>query len=34
MGLVIYAVLGLLLEGIVRLIEWRALPWRRDFVSV
>ena len=34
MGLVIYAVLGLILEGIVRFIEWRALPWRRDFVSV
>jgi len=34
MGLVIYALLGLILEGIVRFIEWRALPWRREFVSV
>jgi sulfonate transport system permease protein len=33
MGLVIYALLGLIMEGIVRLIEWRTLPWRRDFVS-
>jgi sulfonate transport system permease protein len=33
MGLVIYALLGLILEGIVRFIEWRALPWRREFVS-
>jgi sulfonate transport system permease protein len=33
MGLVIYALLGLLMEGLVRLIEWRTLPWRRDFVS-
>jgi sulfonate transport system permease protein len=34
MGLVIYAILGLLMEGLVRLIEWRALPWRREFVEV
>ena len=27
------ALLGLLMEGLVRLIEWRALPWRREFVS-
>jgi sulfonate transport system permease protein len=33
MGLVIYASLGLLMEGLVRLIEWRALPWRREFVE-
>ena len=33
MGLVLYALLGLLLEGIVRVLEWRLLPWRRDFVS-
>lgn len=32
MGLVIYALLGLLMEGLVRLIEWRTLPWRREFV--
>jgi sulfonate transport system permease protein len=33
MGLVIYALLGLLMEGLVRLIEWRTLPWRREFTS-
>jgi sulfonate transport system permease protein len=33
MGLVIYALLGLILEGLVRLIEWRLLPWRKEFVS-
>jgi sulfonate transport system permease protein len=33
LGLVIYALLGLLMEGIVRLIEWRTLSWRREFVS-
>lgn len=33
MGLVLYAMLGLLLEGLVRLLEWRLLPWRREFVS-
>jgi sulfonate transport system permease protein len=33
MGLVIYAILGLLMEGLVRLIERRALPWRREFVE-
>jgi sulfonate transport system permease protein len=33
MGLVIYALLGLAMEGLVRLIEWRTLPWRREFVS-
>ncbi len=32
MGLVIYALLGLLMEGVVRLIEWRSLPWRKEFV--
>jgi sulfonate transport system permease protein len=33
LGLVIYALLGLLTEGTVRLIERRALPWRREFVA-
>jgi sulfonate transport system permease protein len=33
MGLVLYAILGLLMEGLVRLIEWRTLPWRREFVE-
>ena len=33
MGLVLYALLGLMLEGIVRLIEWRLLPWRKDFIA-
>lgn len=33
MGLVLYAILGLVLEGLVRLVEWRLLPWRKDFVS-
>jgi sulfonate transport system permease protein len=33
MGLVIYALLGLILEGVVRLIEWRTLPWRREFIA-
>lgn len=33
MGLVIYALLGLAMEGVVRLIERRTLPWRREFVS-
>ena len=33
MGLVIYALLGLILEGIVRLIEWRLLPWRKEFIA-
>jgi sulfonate transport system permease protein len=32
MGLVIYALLGLLMEGVVRLIEWRTLAWRKEFV--
>jgi sulfonate transport system permease protein len=32
MGLVIYALLGLLMEGLVRLIEWKFLPWRKEFV--
>jgi sulfonate transport system permease protein len=34
LGLVIYALLGLAMEGLVRLIEWRTLSWRREFVSV
>jgi sulfonate transport system permease protein len=33
MGLVIYALLGLLMEGLVRLIEWRTLAWRTEFVA-
>lgn len=33
MGLVLYAILGLLLEAFVRLLEWRLLPWRQDFVA-
>ncbi|MBB3181444.1 ABC transporter permease [Variovorax sp. Sphag1AA] len=33
LGLVIYALLGLLLEAAVRLIEWQTLGWRKDFVS-
>lgn len=33
MGLVIYALLGLAMEGAVRLIERRTLPWRQEFVS-
>jgi sulfonate transport system permease protein len=33
LGLVIYAILGLLTEAGVRLIERRALPWRREFVA-
>jgi len=32
LGLVLYAALGLLMEGLVRLIEWRALPWKRGFL--
>lgn len=31
LGLVIYALLGLLMEGLVRLIEWRTLQWRVEF---
>jgi sulfonate transport system permease protein len=31
LGLVLYAALGLLMEALVRLVEWRALPWKRDF---
>ncbi|MDO8211675.1 ABC transporter permease [Conexibacter sp. CPCC 206217] len=33
MGLVIYALLGLLMEALVRTVEYRALRWRKDFVS-
>jgi sulfonate transport system permease protein len=33
LGLVIYAILGLLLEGLVRIAEWRLLPWRREFLA-
>ena len=33
LGLVIYGVLGLVLEGLVRAIEWRTLDWRKDFAS-
>lgn len=31
--LVVYAVLGLLANGVIRLIERKALAWRRDFVQ-
>ena len=31
--LVLIALLGLLLEGLVRLLERVLLPWRREFVS-
>jgi sulfonate transport system permease protein len=33
LGLVIYALLGLCMEGIVRVIEWKTLPWHKEFVS-
>ena len=33
MGLVIYALLGLATEGLVRLIERKTLPWKKDFVT-
>ena len=33
MGLVLYALLGLILEAIVRLIERRLLRWRPEFVA-
>jgi sulfonate transport system permease protein len=33
LGLVIYALLGLATEGVVRLIERKTLPWRREFVA-
>jgi sulfonate transport system permease protein len=33
LGLVIYALLGLLMEALVRLIEWRTLRWRVEFTS-
>jgi sulfonate transport system permease protein len=33
LGLVLYALLGLLMEGLVRFIEWRALPWKTGFLS-
>jgi sulfonate transport system permease protein len=29
--LVVYAILGLLADGVVRLVERRALSWRREF---
>jgi sulfonate transport system permease protein len=32
-GLVIYALLGLATEGAVRLVERKALPWRREYVA-
>lgn len=32
LGLVLYAALGLTMEALVRIIEWRTLPWRRDFL--
>jgi sulfonate transport system permease protein len=33
LGLVIYALLGLCMEGLVRVIEWKTLPWHKEFVS-
>lgn len=33
LGLVLYAILGLLMEALVRLLEWRLLPWSRGFVK-
>ncbi|MGI5200348.1 ABC transporter permease [Spirillospora sp. CA-108201] len=33
LGLILYAILGLLMEGVVRLIEWRVLSWRKGFLS-
>jgi sulfonate transport system permease protein len=32
-GLVVYAVLGLLTDSLVRLLERRALAWRRGFIE-
>lgn len=31
--LALYAILGLLIESLVRLVEWKALSWRREFVD-
>jgi sulfonate transport system permease protein len=33
MGLAIYAILGLLADALVRLLERRLLSWRRGFVG-
>jgi sulfonate transport system permease protein len=33
LGLVLYAILGLLMEALVRLLEWRLLPWSRGFLK-
>ncbi|MBR1222990.1 ABC transporter permease [Bradyrhizobium sp. U87765 SZCCT0131] len=33
LGLVIYALLGLVMEALVRVIEWRTLRWRVEFTS-
>ena len=33
LGLVIYALLGLCMEGLVRVIEWKTLPWHKEFLS-
>ncbi|WP_406315677.1 ABC transporter permease subunit [Streptosporangium sp. NBC_01639] len=32
-GLIVYAILGLLTDSLVRLLERRALSWRRDFLA-
>ena len=32
-ALIVYAVLGLLLNGLVRLLERKALAWRRGFAE-
>lgn len=31
--LALYALLGIAIESVVRIIEWKALPWRREFVD-
>lgn len=33
LGLVIYAILGLAVDQFVRLLEWKLLPWQREFVA-
>src|SRR5690606_16765854 len=33
LGLVLYAILGLLMEAMVRLLLWRLLPWTRGFLK-
>jgi len=33
LGLVLYAMLGLLMEALVRFLEWRLTPWNRGFLK-